>query len=154
MSPRSRATRGPQPLCFERVMTEIEKAYIAGLFDGEGTAGIFSYKATKNGKRYLRVAARIANTDRRCLDYVKECYGGGNVFLANRGGKPNRKVDCYSFQVQNANAIDFLKQIQPYLRIKCNVVQLILGQKHTGPAPDDFIFRQPDKLALNLLTIQ
>ena len=65
-------------------MTEVQLAYVAGLFDGEGHCRIVTAKASKNGQRYYRAQASISNTDRRCLDYVKECLGFGWVGINDR----------------------------------------------------------------------
>lgn len=114
-------------------MEEREKAYIAGLFDGEGDVGIYSPKSSKNGKRYLRVTVRITNTHRPVLDWVRLVVGNGNVGEHKRTDMTNRKP-VYRWQISNANARVFLREILPYLHIKTDKVVEILTERNTGRA--------------------
>lgn len=145
----SRSTRGPLP---NFMMTELEKAYAAGLFDGEGTAGIFATKSTKNGKKYLKVMARIANTDIRCLRAVQTSFGRGGIVISHHANGKNKLRDCFNFVAANSTAIDFLTAIRPYLKVKCDVVDFILGQPHSGAAPENYRFQQPLKTHENNLS--
>lgn len=112
-------------------MTEIEKAYIAGLFDGEGNVAVHRYKASKNGAFYLRISARITNTDRRPLDWLQSVLGYGCVFEQKRNNMTGRKP-AYSFQVMNSKGAEFLQQILPYLKIKGEIVARLLAEPHSG----------------------
>lgn len=110
-----------------------EIAYVAGLFDGEGDCRIQPYRATKNGARYLRVVARIHNTDRRCLDKVKEIFGYGWVGLSYRAGAHKRALrDCYQFVVTNTTAQSFLLALRPFLVVKAEKVDEILSSRNAG----------------------
>ena len=112
--------------------------YIAGLFDGEGDCQIQPYRATKNGKKYLRVVVRITNTDRRCLDFVKENFGSGWVGLNSRKETHivhKAKKDCYKFHLTNKKAVNLLKAIRPFLIIKAEKVDRLLSERHNGRAP-------------------
>lgn len=133
-------------------MTELEKAYAAGLFDGEGSAGIFAVKSSKNGKKYLKVMARIANTDIRCLRAGKDSFGKGGIVISHKANGKNKLLDCFCFFAANSTAIEFLTLLRPYLKVKCDVVDFILAQPHAGPAPEDYRFRQPQKTHENSLS--
>ena len=99
------------------MISESDRAYIAGLFDGEGSVSFTFKKAAKNGKRYGKIYARISNTNKAVLDWVKVTSGLGYVVgkgVAQREGhKP-----CYDFVVAYEQARKFLVLIRPYLRIK------------------------------------
>ncbi len=102
-------------------MTPTKIAYIAGLFDGEGDVGNYLYTASKNGKRYLKLTARIHNTDRKVLAWVAQTLGVGKVFQDRHGvkksGNPARK-QCYVFVTAHKQARIFLKIVYPHLHIK------------------------------------
>lgn len=99
--------------------------YVAGLFDGEGHCRVVTAKASKNGVRYYRAHAMIYNTDRRCLDYTKEVLGFGWVGLNDRRG-------CFKWQATNAKAIEFLKLIRPYVKIKGEQIDKVLAGPYSG----------------------
>lgn len=100
-------------------MTEVDRAYIAGLFDGEGSVS-FVFKKAKNGKRYGKLYARISNTDRKVLEWIKETLGFGFI-VSTKMPKPNCKP-CYDFVVAYEKARKFLAIVQPYLKIKAGSV--------------------------------
>ncbi|KKU79712.1 MAG: hypothetical protein UY05_C0023G0004 [Candidatus Peregrinibacteria bacterium GW2011_GWA2_47_7] len=60
-------------------MKNVDIAYIAGFFDGEGDVGIYPYRATKNGKYYPKLTARIHNTHQESLEWVKKRPGFRNL---------------------------------------------------------------------------
>ena len=54
-------------------MTEIEKAYIAGLFDGEGTVDYARrWEKRQNGKKYKlwRISCAVGMTDKYVIEYL------------------------------------------------------------------------------------
>jgi hypothetical protein len=105
-------------------MTELETAYIAGLFDGEGHVS-FQYPKATNGKRYGRIEAKITNTDKAVLDWVKSKVGFGTIHVTNR--RP-RHLTCFAWQVARRQAREFLGRIRPHLRIKAQRVSAVLEQ--------------------------
>ncbi|MBI2639242.1 hypothetical protein HYW83_06690 [Candidatus Peregrinibacteria bacterium] len=112
-------------------MKRSEIAYIAGLFDGEGDVGIYPYKATKNGKLYPKLTARIHNTHKQALDWVYEKFGFGLVCMDRKGikqsGNPARK-QSYVYIVAHKKAREFLKIVMKYLIIKKNKVAKVLKE--------------------------
>lgn len=85
-------------------LTETEKAYIAGIIDGEGTIGFHADKRRNNGLLY-QPRVSIANCDRSLLEWVenKLCFG---------------HIHRVEFEVNNYDVIPLLKAIRPYLRVK------------------------------------
>ena len=98
-------------------MTIEERAYIAGLFDGEGSCSFVYRKASKNGKRYGRLEAKITNCDKPVLDWVAQSFGSGGVYLGGHVGVVGRR-QAYNFMVSNEQARKFLRAILPYLLVK------------------------------------
>ena len=52
-------------------LSEAQLAYIAGLFDGEGSVGIYYTKSSKSGKKYPKLMARISNNNPTVLEWIK-----------------------------------------------------------------------------------
>ena len=90
-------------------------AYIAGFFDGEGSAS-FVWSKAKNGKRYGKLFAKIAQNDRRILDWVRRVLGYGAVYADKPRYKS--KTVTHHFVVQSEKARLFLDLVLPYLRVK------------------------------------
>jgi hypothetical protein len=86
-------------------LSELEAAYIAGLFDGDGCVSVQTNKA---GQAYPK--AHIANQHKPTLEWIV-CWFGGSV---------SRSHACYNWQ--KFNALDFFETIQPYVRIKRSAV--------------------------------
>ena len=93
-------------------MKDTDIAYIAGLFDGEGSISA-SYGVVS--KVNVRVTVQIAMCDREPLDLVASVFGGC-VKELKRKTKTGKSV--YQWVLNCRKAADFLEVISPYLRIK------------------------------------
>jgi hypothetical protein len=100
------------------VMTDTDAAYLAGLFDGEGSVSFGWVKASKNGKRYGKLFAKISQNDRRVLDWVQAVTGVGSVHARHRVGRNL----AHDFVVGHESARFFLSIVRPYLKIKGETV--------------------------------
>lgn len=109
-------------------MNELDKAYIAGLFDGEGSVTFGWYKSSKNGKRYGKFFAKISQNDRTVLDWVVSVLGCGTVHARKhinpKWGIQHELVTAYE------TARILLKTIRPYLKIKAANVDAKLELDH------------------------
>ena|SRR5579859_7534847 len=103
-------------------MNEIDIAYLAGLFDGEGSVSFSFQKATKNGKRYGHLIARVAQKDRTILDWLSGQLGYGTVHHSSHG--------VFQYYVVRASARKFLGLIRPYVKIKGSVIDEKLALDH------------------------
>lgn len=108
----------------ERWMTDLELSYIAGFFDGEGSAFMSPYKATKNGKTYYRVVATITQIDRSVLEWIRDLFGSGQIY--SKGDVRIR--ECFFLRFQNRQAREFLNTIYPFVRVKTGQVDRVLGE--------------------------
>lgn len=103
-------------------------AYIAGLFDGEGSARTSTPKAS-NGKRYSKLEARIAQSDRIILDWIESEFGFGKVYSkADKRAVANGWTDVHDYVVAYKQARKFLTAIEPFLRIKKEKVSSLLDE--------------------------
>lgn len=90
---------------------ETDKAYIAGLVDGEGCIKILHRKANR---QYL-LAVTISNTNYLCLDFVKKLFKGQ---IQKRVPKNLKWKIGYIYQATGKDAAILLDDIAPYLIIK------------------------------------
>ena len=86
-------------------LSPVEAAYIAGLFDGEGSLYSNTFKITQ-GERGIQV-----------LYYAKEVIGCGGVTI-HRKAQGNWQA-VYTYKLRSPKAIENLMlQLKPYLLIK------------------------------------
>lgn len=90
-------------------------AYFAGLFDGEGSLGMYS-----NGPRLS-----ISNTHRGVLDEVNEVLGFGRVW-AVQNVAPDRHLQCFQYDCGARGMRLLLPRLQPFLRVKAERATLFL----------------------------
>ncbi|MGL5379999.1 LAGLIDADG family homing endonuclease [Clostridium sp.] len=94
-------------------MTEVEKAYIAGIIDGEGS--IMLQKFHKN--EFPSPCVSVASTTLELLNWLKEKIGGGKI-IRKKNYNPDKHSDCYSYFLKYNEAINLIQEIYPYLIIE------------------------------------
>ena len=94
-------------------MDEVTAAYIAGFFDADGSVSYHTYQATKNGKRYWRLQAKVSQKYPDVLHWIKNQVGVGSVGNCGSGGK-----EGYDFTCSAKAARTFLNSILPYIKVK------------------------------------
>lgn len=106
-------------------MTEIEKAYIAGIIDGEGSIMLQRFHTNQ----YPAPCVSIASTTIELLTWLKDTIGYG-VIIKKKNYNPEKHKLSYSFVIKQNNAIKLLEDIYPYLIIesKRKRAELIITQ--------------------------
>lgn len=114
-------------------LSETEAAYLAGLIDGDG-----SITCGHTSKRVRhRPIVTIHQKDPTILFWVQEVAGVGSVTKRTRGyGYQARypKADQYMHRwrlTQRVAGIEFLRQVEPYLRIKQEKAKLLINGECT-----------------------
>ncbi len=81
------------------MISETDKAYIAGLFDGEGSIDFTKRKEKKKSGTYdcMRISMEISMTDRSVLLWLHEVLGCGTLTNKPRKGK---RVDGTKYLMQ------------------------------------------------------
>lgn len=101
-------------ICF---MNDIR--YLAGLFDGEGTLGVYKQKTTG----YRRTAG-ITNTYMPVLEAFRSRFGG-NIYPQRKATTTHKAT--WGWELQNGPEIMlFLYKIRPHLTIKAEQVDVML----------------------------
>lgn len=93
-------------------MTEVEKSYIAGIIDGEGS--IMLQRIHKN--KHPCPCVSIASTTIELLEWIKKVVGKG-LIIKKKNYNLEKHKDCYSYVLRRNDAINLLKDVYPYLVI-------------------------------------
>jgi len=102
-------------------LTETEKAYLAGIFDGEGCVGY--YKRIGSRRKYSYVSmVLISQSDFRLMLWLESKLGFGNI--TSRAGKKHFEYHWQTNKKQNV--VDFLEAIEPYLVLKGEQARVLL----------------------------
>lgn len=86
-------------------------AYLAGIFDGEGTIGFF----VGGSKKARQFSLEVKMTDKPIIDLLQSTLGGSVVF------RPREKAhwkDQWKWKVRGEEAWAAYYKLQPYLRLK------------------------------------
>jgi len=101
-------------------MDIISHQYIAGLFDGEGSVGLYSNGGSGFGVRVQMVQTETA-TSRPLWESLQSTYGGGISYV-----KSDRHRPKMNWALSGSKAIEFLNDILPYVILKRDQVKLLL----------------------------
>lgn len=106
-------------------MKDIDLAYLAGFFDGEGCIQIWKKKDSRTPLGYgICVTVKITNTNRQILEeYNKLCNGKFSQDKRNEKAKIVHGIYYSSY----ADILIMLSQILPFLRLKKRVADLMIS---------------------------
>lgn len=93
-------------------MKDTEKAYLAGIIDGEGSIMLTRFHRNE----YHSPCVSIASTDLELLEWVKSTVKSGKITSKKNYNKERHK-DSYTYTIIYDDAIKLLKEIEPYLVI-------------------------------------
>jgi hypothetical protein len=99
--------------------TKLDFAYLAGLFDAEGSFSIYSHKDRGNGK-YTSVI-RISNTDQRIFNWVADHFTG---YMVVNDRRENKDEGVWFLSGKHRESV--LLAILPYLIIKKERASIVL----------------------------
>lgn len=94
-------------------MLETEKAYIAGIIDGEGSIMLQKFHSNE----FPAPCVSIASTSLELLEWIKETIQKGAI-ISKKNYNPEVHKDCYSYVLRRNDAIYLIKEIYPYLIIE------------------------------------
>jgi hypothetical protein len=107
-------------------LTDTDKAYAAGLFDGEGCVELFMRPTGRNKAGNLdnsiRCALSVSGTDQRPLQWLLETFGGyiqEHTHAERTGNRPSGR-----WLVTSAKADVFAEAIHPYLKVKQEQIEI------------------------------
>jgi len=95
-------------------LTKVEKAYLAGIIDGEGCISIHKQLGTRQLRKRHILYIHIANTDEKLMQYLLNKVGGN---VSRRQVKKKWKISRV-WRIGDNKAKELLKQVYPYLILK------------------------------------
>ena len=98
-------------------LTEPEKAYIAGIVDGEGYIGIWEH-ARKGRNPTIECNVVVDMMNEKVMRWLHSRIGGS--FDIVRPYPPKRNCTSYRVTLWSREAASLLKDIQPYLIVKAD----------------------------------
>ena len=113
-------------------MTSSERAYVAGIIDGEGWLEFKRKKQRRNtrpGKpiyNVLIIRMEVPQVDGRLIDYLMETTGEGNRDIKRFPNHPTHQ-DQHRWRVCHHGCYRVLKQIYKYLIVKREKATLIIN---------------------------
>ena len=104
--------------------------YAGGLFDGEGSAGVYTIKNYKEGEKPTRIRAQVQMTmcDKDSLDVMQRLFGG-HVYKKKMG--PANVRQPWMWIVQGQKAVDTAKVLLAYSQQERKSNQLRVVANHT-----------------------
>jgi hypothetical protein len=119
-------------------MTEAEAAYIAGLFDGEGTITYKKYKEKKTKGTYdcWRISMEIAMTDKSVLVWVNEVLGCGTL---NKKPRKNGHKMQYRWRCVFRDAFHVCCILFPFAHVKLGKIQQVIEHYSTIQKKDNVV---------------
>lgn len=103
--------------------TKISISYIAGFFDGEGSAMVLTHRVKeKIGYHYrIRPVIKIVQKTKSILMEIKEHLGYGTI-VSNY----IKSGECWVYQLNGQkNILKFIEDVAPYCRLKNHQLELI-----------------------------
>ena len=112
-------------------LLEIEKAYLAGIIDGEGSIGIYKWKNPRARKNpFYRARMRITNTNKKLIDLiVNKLQNQKGYIVAKRENRIKNRKTCYELELGEILTKKLLKEVLPYLVIKKKHAENVLKLK-------------------------
>ena len=98
-------------------MKKVELAYIAGIFDGEGSIGIRKQKG-----RYYQLAIALGMTNEYIPNLLMFSFGG----TVYKDIRPDPCQVFWVWHIASRKANVFLEAILPYLKLKRNEAELAI----------------------------
>jgi|SRR5210317_594200 hypothetical protein len=119
-------------------MTEAEAAYIAGLFDGEGTITYKKYKEKKKNGTYdcWRISMEIAMTDRSVLVWLTEVLGCGTL---NKKPRKNGHKMQWRWRCVFRDAFHVCCLLFPFAHVKLDKIQKVIEHYSTIQKKDNVV---------------
>jgi len=101
-----------------RTPAEVEKAYLAGLIDGEASFCISKHEFSRKGT-WLQPCLDICNNNEECLEYIREMYGGTINTVKNR---------AHHLRFTHPRIIKkMLEDVLPYMIVKKEEAKVMLN---------------------------
>lgn len=137
-------------------ISERERIYLAGFFDGEGYVSILAQPDRHSGRRSHVLHVAVSNVYRPALEELQAIWGGGWRVMPP---PPERETwqTVYQLYWGWAAGARVLRAIQPYLRVKQEAVRIALAlaerKQSRKVTPEEWEIREDLRMELRTQTI-
>lgn len=109
-----------------KVLTDAERAWMAGFFDGEGSVGL--YRKFKEGVFYaVTTRINVSQTDRTVLDKFYGVFGGALTLISRPDRKNSKHTQYWTWTCDStASANLFLQTVRPFLVGKAEEADIVM----------------------------
>lgn len=115
----------------ETSYTIAERAYLAGIIDGEGSI-VVSKSSGKNGRSLCyQPYIAVSNTEKGLIDWLYNTFGGTRTGYTRKQLPKNSRKEVFKWQVTGNNIDIICKLIRPYTTIKKGQVDAMLIMRST-----------------------
>ena len=90
----------------------LDKNYVLGLVDGEGSFNVRVNRQRRRAKVELKFSLKLRHQDKEMLEELQKFFGCGKVYI-QRDKRANHSL-CYRFEVQNKKEI--IEKIIPFFK--------------------------------------
>ena len=111
------------------MISDIDKAYAAGLFDGEGSIGVSNQQRTGSRSASYHLRCKVAMCDREAAAFLHERWGG-SLRLAPPTKASHRRSWIWVVGSKQAGA--FLEDILPFLKLERVITKAMIGIEFQG----------------------
>ena len=117
---------GKPSLAAINALTHDDRVWMAGFFDGEGSAGL--YRKFKNGAFYsVTTRINVSQTGNEMLALFFEAFGGALTLIDRPDRKESKHTQYWTWTCDaTVSASLFLQTVQPFLRVKGAEADLML----------------------------
>jgi len=105
--------------------SELDKAYLAGFIDGEGTVTAVFRLTASSRREAVHCRLSIPNTSLEILEWIQERFGGVMHYKNSLPKKANFKK-VYSLYWGGEKCYPVLRDVLPYLKIKHRQAEILL----------------------------
>lgn len=100
-------------------MTETDRAYWAGILDGEGCLGL-----GRRLKKYVTPTVQVSNTKMALLVWIQERLGG---HIYKYSPRVDNRAPCYLWSCAGQRALAAVREAYPYLILKREQADILLA---------------------------
>ena len=134
-------------------MNEIDKAYIAGLFDGEGSVSYYQRKEKRKDKKkaynYWVIRCELSMTDQYVVEWMHEVLGVGTVCKRLPTKSWIGKKTQWRWRCSHRDALIFAKLIWPHAQVKLHKLEQIIdhydAENEAKPSADIIYLKERKK---------
>ena len=111
-------------------VNENDTAYIAGLFDGEGSVSYYQRKEKRKGKKkaynYWMIRCELSMTDQYVVEWMHKTLGFGTLTKRLPTKSWKGKKTQWRWRCGFRDALQFAKLIWPHVQVKLHKIEQIL----------------------------